>query len=160
MRRAGLSAGSQVTAPMGTCPLGMPSRGRASAVSRLGSPGSPPPGSSTWCPASPPPAHCVYLMTSWAVACQAALSMGFFRQEYWSGLSCPPLGDLLNPEIEPASPALAGRFSTIGRWLFFTEPLGKSIFKNKLLQMLCIFFLLCIFELNKVTQNQILIFFY
>ena len=39
--------------------------------------------------------------------------MGFPRQEYWSGLPCPPLGDLLNPGIEPASPlspALAGGF--------------------------------------------------
>ena len=47
-------------------------------------------------------------------------SMGFFRQEQWSGLPYPPLGHLLQPEIEPASPmspALAGRF-------FTTEPLG------------------------------------
>ena len=33
----------------------------------------------------------------WTVACQAPLSMGFSRQEYWSGLSCPPPGDLPNP---------------------------------------------------------------
>ena len=42
--------------------------------------------------------------------------MGFSRQEYWSGLPCLPLGDLLNPGIEPASlmsPALAGRFFSI-----------------------------------------------
>jgi len=32
--------------------------------------------------------------------------MEFFRQEYWSGLPCPPPGDLPNPEIEPTSPAL------------------------------------------------------
>ena len=48
----------------------------------------------------------------WTVACQAPLSMGFSRQEYWSGLPCPPLGDLPNPETEPMSlmmsPALAG----------------------------------------------------
>ena len=37
----------------------------------------------------------------WTVAHQAPLSMGFSRQEYWSGLPCPPLGDLPNPEIEP-----------------------------------------------------------
>ena len=47
------------------------------------------------------------------VAHQAPLSMGFSRQEYWSGLSCPPPGDLLDPGIEPVSstaPALAGGF--------------------------------------------------
>ena len=44
--------------------------------------------------------------TPWTVACQASLSMGFSRQEYWSGLPFPPPGDLANPGIEPASPAL------------------------------------------------------
>ena len=44
---------------------------------------------------------------------QAPLSMGFPRQEYWSGLPCPPPGDLPDPGIKsasPVSPALAGRF--------------------------------------------------
>ena len=54
----------------------------------------------------------------WTAAFQAPLSMGFSRQEYWSGLPFPPPGDLPNPGIEPASPALAGRF-------FTTEPPGK-----------------------------------
>ena len=36
-------------------------------------------------------------------SCQAPLSMGFSRQEYWSGLPFPPLGDLLNSRIEPVS---------------------------------------------------------
>ena len=44
-------------------------------------------------------------VTSWTVACQAPLSMGFFRQEYWSGLLFPPLGDLPGPGIKPTSPA-------------------------------------------------------
>ena len=44
---------------------------------------------------------------------QAPLSMGFSRQEYWSGLSCPPPGDLPDSDIEPVSPALAGRSFTI-----------------------------------------------
>ena len=39
--------------------------------------------------------------TLWTVACQAALSMGFSRQDYWSGLPCPPPGDLPNPGINP-----------------------------------------------------------
>ena len=42
--------------------------------------------------------------TPWTVACQAPLSRGFPRQEYWSGLSFPPPGDLPNPEIKPPSP--------------------------------------------------------
>ena len=39
--------------------------------------------------------------TLWTAAHQAPLSMGFFWQEYWSGLPCPPPGDLLNPGIKP-----------------------------------------------------------
>ena len=42
----------------------------------------------------------------WTIARQAPLSMGFSRQEYWSGLPCPPPGDLLDPGIKPGSPAL------------------------------------------------------
>ena len=52
-------------------------------------------------------------VTSRTVARQAPLPMGFPRQEYWSGLPCPPPGDFPNPEIKPTSlvsPALAGRF--------------------------------------------------
>ena len=51
-------------------------------------------------------------VTLWTVAHQAPWSMGFSRQEYWSGWPCPPLGDLPNPGIKPGSltsPALAGR---------------------------------------------------
>ena len=44
--------------------------------------------------------------TSWTVACQAPLSMGFSRQEYWSGLPFPSPGDLPDPGIEPGFPAL------------------------------------------------------
>ena len=50
----------------------------------------------------------------WTVACQAALSVGFSRQDYWSGLSCPHPGDLPHPGIEPmslTSPVLAGEYS-------------------------------------------------
>ena len=59
--------------------------------------------------------------TSWTVAHRAPLSMGFFRQEYWSGVPFPIPGDLPDPGIEtvsPVSPALAGR-------LFTTVPPGK-----------------------------------
>ena len=50
--------------------------------------------------------HARLFATPWTVACQSPLSMEFFRQEYWSRLPYPPPGDLLNPGIEPASPAL------------------------------------------------------
>ena len=61
------------------------------------------------------PQSCLTLCDLWTVARQAPLSMGFSRQEYWSGLPCPPPGDLPDPGIEPASlksPALAGVFFT------------------------------------------------
>ena len=46
------------------------------------------------------------LVTPWTAAYQAPLSMGFSRQEYWSGLPLPSPGDLPKPGMEPASPAL------------------------------------------------------
>ena len=49
---------------------------------------------------------CPTLVTPWTVACQAPLSMAFSRQEYWSRLPFPSLGDLPNPGLEPRSPAL------------------------------------------------------
>ena len=59
---------------------------------------------------------CVQLFViPWAVVHQAPLSMGFFRQEYWSGVPFPPPGDLPDPGIEPTSAVLAGGF-------FTTEP--------------------------------------
>ena len=54
-------------------------------------------------------------VTLWTVSHQAPLSMRFSRQEYWSGLPCPPPGDLSDPGIESAfltSPALVGGFFT------------------------------------------------
>ena len=54
-------------------------------------------------------------MALWTAACQASLSMGFSRKEYWSGLLCPPPGGLPDPRIRPASlmsPVLPGRFFT------------------------------------------------
>ena len=49
---------------------------------------------------------CLSLATLWTVAHQAPLSMGFSREEYWSGLPFPSLGDLPGPGMEPGSPAL------------------------------------------------------
>ena len=65
--------------------------------------------------------HVHLFATPWTEACQASLSMGFSRQEYWSGLPFPPLAHLPNLGIEPmstVSPALAGGF-------FTTEPPEK-----------------------------------
>ena len=61
-------------------------------------------------------------VTPWTVACQTVLSIGFARQEYWSGLPFPSLGDLLTLGIKPESlmsPALA-----VGN--FTTEPQGST----------------------------------
>ena len=63
--------------------------------------------------------HVQLFATPWTLACQAPLSLGFPRQESWSGLPFPSPGNLPNPGIEPVSPALAGRF-------FTTALLGKS----------------------------------
>ena len=67
--------------------------------------------------------HVRLFTTPWTVACQAPLSIGFPRQESWSGLPFPFPGDLPDPGIEPrspVSPALTGRF-------FTTEPPGTLI---------------------------------
>ena len=67
---------------------------------------------------------CVQLFaTPWTVARQAPLSIGFSRQEYWNGLSCPPPGDLPDTGIKPTS---LMSVSCIGRWVFLPlEPCGK-----------------------------------
>ena len=44
-------------------------------------------------------------VTPWTIACQTSLFMGFYRQDYWSGLPFPPPGNLPDPRIEPTSPA-------------------------------------------------------
>ena len=59
-------------------------------------------------------------VTLWTVARQAPFSMAFPRQEPWNGLSFPSPRDLLDPGMEPMSPALAGRFFTL-------EPPGKVL---------------------------------
>ena len=56
-------------------------------------------------------------VTLWTEALQAPLSMGFSRQEHWSGLPCPPPEDLPDPGTQSASPALVGRlFTTSTTW--------------------------------------------
>ena len=64
------------------------------------------------------------IATPWIVAHQASLSMGFSRQEYWSGLPFPSPGDLPEPGIEPRSPALQADS-------LLSEPQGKQINLHK-----------------------------
>ena len=70
--------------------------------------------------------HVWLFATPWIVACKAPLCMGFSRQEYWSGLPCPPPGDLPNPGIEP-------RLLWLLPCIFFTagllgKPLSKVVY--------------------------------
>ena len=62
-------------------------------------------------------------VTTWPVAHQAPLSLGFSGKEYWSGLPFPSPGDLPKLGIEPMSPALGGGF-------FTTEPLEKPLYQH------------------------------
>ena len=67
--------------------------------------------------------HVQLFVTPWAVDCKAPLPMEFSRQEYWSRLPFPSLGDLPDPKIQPVSlvsPGLAGRF-------FTSVPHGKPL---------------------------------
>ena len=74
---------------------------------------------------------CVWSLSSvqlfaapWTVTHQAPLSMGFSKQRYWSGLPFLSPGDLPDPEIKHASPALARGFFLL---FFTTEPPGKAL---------------------------------
>ena len=71
--------------------------------------------------------HVRLFATLWTIAYQAPLSMGFSRQEYWSGLPRPPPGDLPNPGIEPTSLA----FPALQADSLPTEPPGKPIYSDK-----------------------------
>ena len=78
-------------------------------------------------------------MTPWTVACQAPLSMGFFRQEYWTGLPFPSPGDLSDPGIEPAQvdplpaePQGKPKNTGVGslsllQWIFQTQELNRGL---------------------------------
>ena len=74
--------------------------------------------------------HVQLFANPWVVVCQTLLSMGFSRQEYWSGLPCPPPGNLPIPGIKPRSPALQVNFLP-------SEPPGKP--KNTGVGSLCLF---------------------
>ena len=76
--------------------------------------------------------HVQLFVTVWTAACQAPLSVGFSRQEYWSVLPCPPPEDLPDPEIKLISlmsPALAGGFFTTS-WEVQPENEYKLVIKE------------------------------
>ena len=68
--------------------------------------------------------HVQLFVTSWTVACQAPLSMGFSRQEYWTGLPFPSPGDLPDPGIKAGSPTLQADSLP-------SEPPGKPLFQER-----------------------------
>ena len=72
--------------------------------------------------------HVQLFATPWTVACQAPLSMEFSRQEYWSGLPCPPPGYLHNLGTEPKAPALQADSLP-------SEPLRKCDMTNHFLSL-------------------------
>ena len=83
----------------------------------------------------------------WTEACQAPLSIGFSREEYWSELPCPPPGDLSNPGIKPAfpaSPALQVDF-------FITETLGSLCYTAG---PCCLSFFFFLISIHLVDQND------
>ena len=67
----------------------------------------------------------------WTVACQAPLPMEFSRQEYWSGLPCPPYGDLPDPGIKPTSLVSPGTRDTnpclLAGGFFTTHPTWEAL---------------------------------
>ena len=97
--------------------------------------------------------HVQLFMTPRTIAHQAPLSMGFSRQEYWSGLPFPSPGDLLNPEIEPGSPALQA-------YSLPSEPPEKLHFRSKPFKNICIFGLLLFFTfwLHNVAWRVLVLF--
>ena len=84
-------------------------------------------------------------MTPWSIAHWAPLSMGFPRQEYWSSLPFPSLGNLPDPGVEPGSPALAGGF-------FTAEPPGKPALSHTYKLIINKYFaLFCILSSKSIT---------
>ena len=84
--------------------------------------------------------HVRLFVTPWTIAYQAPPSMGFSKQEYWSGLPFPSPGDLPNPGIEPRSPTFQANALT-------SEPLGKPLML--LISFTSYSYLLCVFLCGK-----------
>ena len=72
--------------------------------------------------------HVQFFATLWTVAHQAPLSMGFFRQEYWSRLPFSPPGDLPDPGIEPVSPCIGRQI--LYHWATWEAPILEKKLKT------------------------------
>ena len=93
------------------------------------------------------------LSNSWHHGLEAARLLcpwGFPRQEHWSGLPFPPPGDLLDPEIKPASPALADGF-------FTTESFGKPSVIHVCIYM-CIHIYICIMKYMELSRSILILY--
>ena len=93
--------------------------------------------------------HVGLFATPWTVAYQVPPSMGFSRQEYWSGLPFPSPGDLPDPGIEPESPALQADALT-------SEPPGSP--PDSLGRFIPVYFILCDMMVNGIVFLISLIF--
>ena len=94
----------------------------------------------------------VSFVIPWTVTHQAALSMWFSRQEYWSGLPFPPPGDFSDPGIEPASLAS----SALAGGLFATEPPGKpTIQLSRLLNTIQVSILVLFWYFDIITVSPV-----
>ena len=83
--------------------------------------------------------HAQLFATAWTVACQAPLSMGFSRKEYWSGLPFPSPGDLPNPGIEPRSPALQADALSLAFYFYKCISLYENIWEKAISNYLIVF---------------------
>ena len=72
-------------------------------------------------------------MILWTIAHHAPLSMGFTRQEYWSGFPCPPPGDLSNLENEPTSHVSCSGRQVLYYWVRLGKPLISRSLSNQIL---------------------------
>ena len=92
-------------------------------------------------------------MTAWTIAHQAPLSLGFSRQEYWSGLSFPSPGDLSDPGSEPRSPALQAVSCITGE--FFSDWATTEALLGPGLCMLCRFSRVQLFVTPWTVAHQV-----
>ena len=90
--------------------------------------------------------------TPWTVTYQAPQSMGFSRQEYWSGVPFPSPGDLPDPGIEPGSPRIVGR-----RFTICATREDSVIKKNEIMSLEATWMDLEIIILSEIRQRQIYI---
>ena len=80
--------------------------------------------------------------------------MRFSRQEYWSGLPFPSPGDLLNPGIEPISPALAGGFFTLSHLVVWMRKTINSMHNKEVNYTVCYKVVSAMENIEKIEQNK------